>query len=138
MRLVTPLLAAAPPAAALAPRPATAHEFRIEPEAYQVAPGEAIAADLRVGERFPGRALSDMPGGTERFEIVQGGTATPVEGRTGDRPAQSQAEAGEGPAVVVHETDDRPVTYDDGGVSPSARAFPRPWTRPPPGASARR
>jgi hypothetical protein len=36
--------------------PAAAREFWIARHAYQVAPGEAIAADPRAGERFSGRA----------------------------------------------------------------------------------
>lgn len=97
----------------LAPGPAAAHEFWIAPEAYQVAPGEAIVADLRNGEFFSGRALSYLPSRFERFEIVQDGVAVPVEGTVGDRPALSQPAPGEGLAVVVHETGDRSVAYDE-------------------------
>ena len=109
MRRIVPLLVVS----LLGLRPAAAHEFWIAPDAYQVAPGDAIAADLRNGERFSGRALSLMPQRTERFEIVQGDRVAAAEGRIGDRPALAQPAPGEGLAVLVHETDDHLVSYDD-------------------------
>lgn len=107
MRLV-PLLAAL-----LLPGVPAAHEFWIAPHAYQVAPGEAIVADLRNGERFSGRALSLIPSRAERFEIVRGDTALSVGGRIGDRPALDMAAPEEGLWIVVHETGDTTITYDE-------------------------
>ena len=97
----------------LAAPPAAAHEFWLAPDAYQVAPGEAIAAATRNGERFSGRSLPFLPARTTRFEIVQGEDAAAAEGRIGDRPALLQAAPGEGLAILVHETGDQRVTYDE-------------------------
>lgn len=124
MRLVPLLLALV----LLASRPGAAHEFWIEPEAYQVAPGEAITAHLRNGERFSGRSLSLIPRNIRRFEIVQQDAAAPVEGRIGDRPALSHAAPGEGLAVVVHETAGRTVEHDEAeGFERFARHKDFPW-----------
>ena len=113
MRPIVALLAPILPLAALVSSPALAHEFWIAPEAYQVAPGEAIAAATRNGERFSGRSIPYLPERTERFEIVLGDETAPALGRVGDRPALSQPAPGEGLAVIVHETGDYPLTYDD-------------------------
>ena len=99
--------------AALAATPALAHEFWLSPESYQVAPGEEIRIATRVGEDFSGASYSRFPGSITRSDIVFGGKSLPTEGRIGDRPAISQVLDGEGLAVVVHETDDSRVRYDD-------------------------
>jgi hypothetical protein len=93
--------------------PAFAHEFWIDAHRYRVSEGEAIVADLRVGEGFEGIEVAFLPAGFRRFGIVQGGTETPVEGRMGDRPALGQSAPGEGLAVVVHVTTDSLLTYQD-------------------------
>lgn len=105
-----PLLAAA---LVLGSKPVAAHEFWIAPEAYQVAPGEAITANLRNGERFVGDSLLLVPSRIARFEIVQGAQVVPSEGRIGDRPALSQPAPGEGLAIVVYASLDIPLTYDE-------------------------
>lgn len=87
------------------------HEFWIDTEAWQVAPGAPIVADIRVGEEFKGSAFSYLPPRFRRFDIVQNGIVTPVEGRAGDRPALKMAAPEEGLAVVVHVTSDYLLTY---------------------------
>ena len=106
VRMFAPLVAFA-----LITGPAGSHEFWIDPARFAVAPGEAIEADLRVGEAFAGGAQSYLPSRFRRFELVQGAEATPVEGRLGDRPALNQGLSGDGLAVVVHETTDSRLTY---------------------------
>ncbi|WP_238363869.1 DUF4198 domain-containing protein [Mesobacterium pallidum] len=91
--------------------PAAAHEFWIDPLAYEVAPGNPVAADLRVGEDFDGPSYSYVPRNFTRFELVLDGVVTPVEGRLGDRPALSMDAPGEGLLVVVHQTAGQDLTY---------------------------
>lgn len=67
--------------------PAVAREFWIAPHAYQVAPGEAIVADLRNGERVSCRALSYAPSRMSHLRMVHDGETVPAEGTVGDRPA---------------------------------------------------
>ncbi|MEM9342458.1 MAG: DUF4198 domain-containing protein [Pseudomonadota bacterium] len=105
---VTFLLALA--ASALCLIPAHAHEFWIDPLQYTVAPGDPVVADIRVGEEFVGVAYTYFPKNFKRSELQQGATATPNEGRLGDRPALT-ATAEEGLAVLVHQTTDSRVSY---------------------------
>ncbi len=92
---------------------AKAHEFWIEPQAHQVAPGDPIVARLRNGEKFNGVALAYLPAGYLRFELVEGAAARPVEARLGDEPALNMAAGAEGLVVVALETTDSILTYDD-------------------------
>jgi uncharacterized GH25 family protein len=46
-----------------------AHEFWISPEAYRAAVGDAVLADLRVGEDFRGSAQSYVP---RNFDALRG------------------------------------------------------------------
>jgi len=107
MRL-TPLTILA--VAAISTLPAQAHEFWIDPLRFQVAPGDPVVADIRVGEDFAGAAYTYFPTNFIRSELHQGATVTPNEGRMGDRPALN-ATADEGLAVLVHETSDSRITY---------------------------
>lgn len=92
---------------------ASGHEFWIDPETFRLAPGDTIAAQLRVGQAYEGSAQVYNPGNFRRFEIAAGGETTPVDGRLGDRPALS-APAREGLNVVVHVTKDFSLTYNKG------------------------
>ncbi len=96
---------------ALSASVASAHEFWIDVERYQIDAQEAITGALRVGQRFVGIEMAYLPNTFRRFEIAQGETVVPVEGRLGDRPALAQAAPGEGLAVVVHVTTDSTVIY---------------------------
>lgn len=91
--------------------PATAHEFWIDPQAYRVGPGDPIKADIRVGEDFNGPAFSYVPRNFDRFDLVMDGSAQPVEGRLGDRPALSMPAPGTGLAVIVHQSAGQNLTY---------------------------
>ena len=90
---------------------ALAHEFWISPEAYQIAAGDPIVANLRVGEKLTGSAYPFLPRNTERFEIYLNGEQQEVTSRIGDRPALNQPLNGDGLAIVVHETTDLTLTY---------------------------
>lgn len=90
-----------------------AHEFWIDPAAYQIQAGTEIEASLRVGEAFNGASYPYRPSQIERFDLVAGDTITPVEARIGDNPALNMAAPVEGLVVVVHETTDSRLTYTD-------------------------
>jgi uncharacterized GH25 family protein len=88
-----------------------AHEFWIEPEAYQVAPGADMIASLRVGQNFGGSAQAYLPPSFERFDLNCAGNLKPVEGRAGDRPAMTVIAPSDGLCVVIHQTRDYTLTY---------------------------
>ena len=105
IRLFAPLLVLAWGSAT-----AMAHEFWISPEAYQIAEGDPIVANLRVGENLTGSAYSYLPRNTERFELYLGSEPQEVTSRIGDRPALNLTLPGDGLAIVVHETTDLGLT----------------------------
>lgn len=95
------------------PFAAGAHEFWIEPDAYQVDPGEAMTARLRVGETFAGAEQTYLPRNFERFDMQCDGKLSEVLGRAGDRPALNVEATGEGLCVIIHQTRDYTLTYRD-------------------------
>ncbi|MCK0151893.1 DUF4198 domain-containing protein [Marivita sp. S6314] len=101
-------------AACLAMLPAMvgAHEFWIEPDAYQVAPGDTMTAQLRVGETFGGSVQSYLPRNFQRFDLRCNGATSKVTGRAGDRPALSVTAPGDGLCVVIHQTRYFALTYE--------------------------
>jgi hypothetical protein len=92
---------------------AQSHEFWIDPVAFEVAPGEAAVAHLRVGTEFEGSTQSYLPRNFERFDIVSGARVIPVDGRLGDIPALDMPDMPEGLAVVVHQTTERELTWSE-------------------------
>lgn len=98
---------------ALPALPAASHEFWIEPLAFQVAPGDPLEARLRVGESFEGPSYSYLPRNFIRFDVAQGDAVTEVDGRLGDNPALQFDGAADGLAVILHETSDNRLTYDE-------------------------
>ncbi|WP_299657757.1 DUF4198 domain-containing protein [uncultured Tateyamaria sp.] len=92
---------------------ATAHEFWIEPEAYQVPASGKIVARLKNGEDFEGVNLAYFERRIERFDVVVGDTIRPVEARMGDNPALDVPAPVGGLVVVVHETTSSLLTYKE-------------------------
>lgn len=95
------------------PLAAAAHEFWIDARQWQVAPGEPLQADLRVGQDFDGPGFAYLPHRTRRFDIVMGDTVIPVKGRAGDKPGLDTTAPDAGLAVVVHVTEDYTLTYKE-------------------------
>lgn len=95
------------------PLAAAAHEFWIDVRQWQVAPGDPLQADLRVGQDFDGPSFSYLPHRTRRFDIVTGDAIAPVKGRAGDKPGLDTVAPAEGLAVVVHVTGDYVLTYKE-------------------------
>ncbi|WP_223421227.1 DUF4198 domain-containing protein [Tateyamaria pelophila] len=92
---------------------ATAHEFWLEPGAFQVAPGDQITAQLKNGQKFEGMSLSYFDRNIARFDVVMGDVVTSVDGRMGDSPALDIPASETGLVVVVHETTPSFVTYKE-------------------------
>ena len=101
---------------ALSAGAAKAHEFWLSPDDYTVALADVMQVRMRVGQGMEGAALSYLPQAAARFEVVQGDTIRPVEGRMGDNPALAMPAEAEGLAIVVHETTDSQLTYSDFAV----------------------
>ncbi|MFK7870441.1 MAG: DUF4198 domain-containing protein [Roseobacter sp.] len=84
---------------------AQAHEFWLEPRAFQVDSDETLEADLRNGENFKGISLSFFENRFTRFEMVMGDRVTPITGRMGDSPAlRAEGVGQDGLLVILHET----------------------------------
>jgi uncharacterized protein DUF4198 len=92
---------------------ATAHEFWIEAQAYQVPSGGQLVAELKNGQEFQGVSLAFFENNFTRFDIVSGDTVVPVEGRMGDSPALNVEAPLDGLLAVVHETKPLLVTYKE-------------------------
>lgn len=89
----------------------SAHEFWIDPTAYQVAPGEPVIAHLRVGQEFRGAPQAYLPSRFKRFEVYHGAEVTEPEARLGDIPALELNGLPDGLAIVAHETTSSTLTY---------------------------
>lgn len=93
--------------------PAFAHEMWIEPEQWQLQPGDTLTGDLIVGENFKGLRQRYNPDEFVRFAIVAGERETPVEGRLGDRPALSAPAGDDGLTVAVFVSNVLTTRYRD-------------------------
>jgi hypothetical protein len=93
--------------------PCAAHEFWIDPLDFIVASDDPLEARLRVGQSFDGVSLSYLTRNFTRFDLAFGEDVTPVAGRLGQNPALDVADHGEGLAVVIYETTDSTLTYDE-------------------------
>lgn len=98
-------------ALALLASPLSAHEFWIEPEAFEFAEGAPVVAQTLVGSELKGATYSYNPRNFTRFEIVTDAGVEPVEGRLGDKPPLNMVPEGAGLATIVHVTRDYSLTY---------------------------
>lgn len=97
---------------ALLATPVAAHEFWLEPLAYQ-APADAIlAARIVNGQNFGGMEISYFPQRFTRFDLILGDVVVPVEARLGASPALLVPPVGEGLTIVVYQSTDATVTYE--------------------------
>ena len=91
----------------------SAHEFWLEPLAYQVPSDGRLEAEIVNGQDFEGVELSYLPQRFVRFEQIAGPRGLPVQGRLGSRPALNAAPLTEGLNVVIYQSTTATVTYDD-------------------------
>jgi len=90
-----------------------AHEFWIDPVAFQLPVDAPLVADIRVGQDFSGAAYAYYPPQFRRFDLITSQGTQPVLGRPGDRPALNVTPPTTGLIVAVHVTDDMTLTYKD-------------------------
>jgi len=93
--------------------PSAAHEFWIDPLDFTISADDPLEARLRVGQDFAGSSLSYLNRNFTRFELVFGENVTEVEGRLGQNPAMLVEDHEDGLAVVIYETTDSSLTYDE-------------------------
>ena len=88
-----------------------AHEFWIDPVAFQLPIGAPLVADIRVGQDFSGAAYAYLPPQFRRFDLITSQGTQTVPGRPGDRPALNMPTTATGLSVAVHVTTDSTLTY---------------------------
>ena len=91
--------------------PASAHEFWLEPTAYQIPADGSLEADIVNGQNFVGTTQVFFPQRFEHFAIIAGPAAANVEGRAGDRPALTQEPVAEGLNIVAYQARNATVNY---------------------------
>lgn len=92
---------------------AQGHEFWIDPERFEIAPGENVVAAIRVGERYKGASYAYVPARFRLFDLIQGDLRGPVQARIGDRPALNMRINDEGLLSVLYVSLDSTVTYEE-------------------------
>ena len=92
---------------------AYAHEFWLEPHAYQLETGGNIIADARVGQFFRGNAQYYLPKFFKQFEIIDNKGRRAVQSRVGDLPAVNEPMTQAGLATLAYVSKPSRVTYED-------------------------
>ena len=92
---------------------ASAHEFWIEPERYQVASGDTLIAQFKNGEGFKGINLGFFDRRSVRFDYTQNGDTVELAPRTGNIPVLEMPAPGDGLMVIAHETTASSITYKE-------------------------
>ena len=82
--------------------PLAAHEFWIDPVAHHVAPGDGIAANLRVGQKFDGDIFPYLSAHFEAFTITDARGTRDYSGDQGDRPALEMEAAEPGLTILTY------------------------------------
>jgi hypothetical protein len=80
---------------------------------FQVRVNSPIAAHFRVGQDFKGGSHSYLSRYTTRHELHHSGAVLEMSAREGDRPAMQHPGLEDGLAVLVHETTDSTLTYQE-------------------------
>ncbi len=93
--------------------PATAHEFWIEPLAYQVEADGTLEADIVNGQEFTGLKLAYLPQRFVNFVLFAADGSARVEGRPGDLPALQQEPVAEGLNIAAYQANNAIVDYEN-------------------------
>lgn len=91
--------------------PATAHEFWIEPLAYQIEADGSLEANIVNGEEFTGPDLAYLPQRFVNFVLFAGNASARVDGRPGDVPALQQEPVAEGLNIAAYQANNATVDY---------------------------
>jgi hypothetical protein len=92
--------------------PAAAHEFWIEPLAYQVEADGRLEAHLVNGEEFAGARQPYLPQRHENFVLFAADEAARVQGRPGDTPAMNVPPLAEGLNIAAYQARNATVNYE--------------------------
>ena len=92
--------------------PAAAHEFWLEPLAYQVEADGNLTAHIVNGQDFKGVKLPFVPQRFTHFITFNGGNSQQVTSRIGDSPALDQAPLSEGLNIVASQARNSDVSYE--------------------------
>lgn len=106
-------IAAALAVALPVPSQVMAHEFWIEPLAYQVDSSDLIIGELTNGQEFAGSQFAYLPQRFERFTVAAGMRQGDVLNRLGARPALSIAPLSEGLNVISYQSTLSTMTYSE-------------------------
>ena len=111
MRILT--IAFALTAALPTPSQILAHEFWIEPIAYQVDSENKIIGELTNGQEFVGSQLAYLPQRFDRFTVAVGMRQSDVINRLGARPALNIDPLSEGLHVISYQSTLSTLTYSE-------------------------
>ncbi|PJI91847.1 putative GH25 family protein [Yoonia maricola] len=92
--------------------PVVAHEFWIEPTAYQVSADTNLEANIVNGQEFTGAKLAYLPQRFVNFVLFAGEASARVEGRPGDMPALQQAPVADGLNIAAYQATNSVVSYE--------------------------
>ncbi len=98
---------------ALLSGPASAHEFWLEPLAYQVPADGRLEAEIVNGQFFDGVKLAYIPRRIANYVVFAAEAAKPVEMRIGDTPGLQQDPLAEGLNIVAYQSTVSTVDYAD-------------------------
>lgn len=91
-----------------------AHELWIEPTKAHITTDENIIADLRIGDMFVGSSMIHLPGQTKQLAILTGDGMHPLTPRAGTRPVITLQPDTIGHIILIFESTDSYVRYEDG------------------------
>lgn len=92
--------------------PAAAHDFWIEPQAFQPKPGTPVSLRLFVGQDFKGESIPYFPQKFERYVVAGPAGTQPISGVLGDEPAGTVKPATPGLYVIGLHTRPDSVSFD--------------------------
>jgi uncharacterized GH25 family protein len=96
----------------LAALPAAAHDFWIEPSAFQPPVGSTLGVRLVVGQRFRGDVLPRNPALIARFDFVTDQGSVPVGGRAADDPAGTVKIEQPGLGLIAYRSLESPLSLE--------------------------
>ncbi len=90
-----------------------AHEFWIDPVDFMIDAGDALVADIRVGEDFVGAPSSFLPQSFEAFAVIAGTGGSNVNGRLGDIPALNMEGVPEGLSIIIYQSNTLNIVWSE-------------------------
>lgn len=97
----------------LSPVSALAHEFWIHALDWQIEAGDRLLADIKVGEEMKANGMPFLPAQTRRSQLRSPQGLFALNGKIGDRPAIQFETQSPGLHVLVHQTDNLILTYQE-------------------------